>query len=80
MRATCYFYNIDSPLREFVTAHGNLVRHCVTIHEAVMKETQPAGWVHRTEWPGEPRPSAPRRHQDLPPLTSTTTPVRSNPG
>jgi glutathione S-transferase len=34
--ANIYFYEIDTPLREFVRAHGNIVRHCRAIHEAVM--------------------------------------------
>jgi glutathione S-transferase len=35
--ANIYFYEIDTPLRQFVMAHGNIVQHCRTIHEAVMK-------------------------------------------
>jgi glutathione S-transferase len=35
--ANIYFYEIDTPLRQFVMAHGNIVRHCRVIHEAVMK-------------------------------------------
>jgi glutathione S-transferase len=34
--ANICFYEIDTPLREFVRAHGNIVRHCRAIHEAVM--------------------------------------------
>ena len=34
--ANIYFYAIDTPLKQFVVAHANLVRHCRTIHEAVM--------------------------------------------
>ena len=34
--ANIYFYDIDTPLREFVCANPNLVRHCQSIHEAVM--------------------------------------------
>ena len=34
--ANIYFYDIDTPLREFVRANPNLVRHCQSIHEAVM--------------------------------------------
>jgi glutathione S-transferase len=30
-----YFYEIDTPLRQFVAAHRNLVRHCTEIHAAV---------------------------------------------
>ena len=33
--ANIYFYDIDTPLRQFVTAHDNVVRHCRAIHEAV---------------------------------------------
>src|SRR5258705_762979 len=34
--ANIYFYEIDTPLRQFVVAHGNTVRHCRAIHDAVM--------------------------------------------
>jgi glutathione S-transferase len=34
--ANIYFYDIDTPLKQFVAAHGNIVRHCQAIHEAVM--------------------------------------------
>jgi hypothetical protein len=34
--ANIYFYEIDTPLRQFVLAHANIVRHCRTIHDAVM--------------------------------------------
>jgi glutathione S-transferase len=34
--ANIYFYDIDTPLKEFVVAHDNLVRHCRAIHQAVM--------------------------------------------
>ncbi len=33
--ANIYFYDIDTPLRQFVVAHRNLVRHCADIHAAV---------------------------------------------
>jgi glutathione S-transferase len=33
--ANIYFYEIDTPLKQFVTAHPNLVRHCVAIHGRV---------------------------------------------
>ncbi len=33
--ANIYFYDIDTPLKQFVVAHGNIVRHCRAIHEAV---------------------------------------------
>ena len=28
-------YDIDTPLKQFVVAHDNVVRHCRAIHEAV---------------------------------------------
>jgi glutathione S-transferase len=33
--ANIYFYDIDTPLKQLVTAQGNLVRHCRAVHEAV---------------------------------------------
>jgi glutathione S-transferase len=33
--ANIYFYDIDTPLKRFVAAHGNLVRHCEAIHAKV---------------------------------------------
>ena len=33
--ANIYFFAIDTPLRQFVVAHDNLVRHCTAIHGAV---------------------------------------------
>src|SRR5262249_28220104 len=33
--ANIYFYDIDTPLKRFVVAHDNLVRHCRAIHAAV---------------------------------------------
>jgi glutathione S-transferase len=33
--ANIYFFDIDTPLKQFVTAHQNLVRHCTEIHNAV---------------------------------------------
>lgn len=33
--ANIYFYDIDTPLKKFVVAHENLVRHCRAIHEAI---------------------------------------------
>jgi hypothetical protein len=38
--ANIYFYDIDTPLKQFVASHGNIVRHCRAIHEAVT--AQPA--------------------------------------
>jgi glutathione S-transferase len=34
--ANIYFYDIDTPLKQFVASQQNLVRHCVEIHERVM--------------------------------------------
>jgi hypothetical protein len=34
--ANILFFDIATPLQEFVMAHGNLVRHCRAIHDAVM--------------------------------------------
>jgi glutathione S-transferase len=36
--ANIYFYDIDTPLKAFVTSHGNLVRHCTAIHAAIGSE------------------------------------------
>ena len=36
--ANIHFYPIDTPLRRFVAAHANLVRHCTAIHAAVGAE------------------------------------------
>jgi glutathione S-transferase len=33
--ANIHFYDIDTPLKGFVAAHANLVRHCEAIHAAV---------------------------------------------
>jgi glutathione S-transferase len=38
--ANIYFYDIDTPLKQFVLAHGDLVRHCESIHAAVAKPVQ----------------------------------------
>src|ERR1700752_4117549 len=34
--ANIYFYEIETPLRQFVMSHANIVRHCRAIHDAVM--------------------------------------------
>jgi glutathione S-transferase len=34
--ANIYFYQIETPLRQFVVAHDNIVRHCRAIHDSVM--------------------------------------------
>jgi glutathione S-transferase len=33
--ANIHFYDIDTPLKQFVSAHANLVRYCTAIHAAV---------------------------------------------
>jgi len=33
--ANIYFYEIDTPLKEFVVAHDNIVQHCRAMHAAV---------------------------------------------
>jgi hypothetical protein len=33
--ANIYFYDIQTPLKEFIVAHPNLVRHCLAMHAAV---------------------------------------------
>jgi glutathione S-transferase len=33
--ANIYFYDIETPLKKFVVAHDNVVRHCRAIHEAL---------------------------------------------
>jgi glutathione S-transferase len=33
--ANIYFYSIETPLKTFVTAHGNLIRHCTAVHELI---------------------------------------------
>jgi glutathione S-transferase len=35
--ANIYFYNIDTPLKQFVVAHDNIVRHCLAIHDVVSR-------------------------------------------
>jgi len=34
--ANIYFYDIDTPLKQFVASQPNLVRHCLAVHAAVM--------------------------------------------
>jgi glutathione S-transferase len=34
--ANIYFYQIETPLRQFVVAHENIALHCRAIHDAVM--------------------------------------------
>ena len=33
--ANIYFYDIETPLKQFVASQPNIVRHCLAIHEAV---------------------------------------------
>ena len=33
--ANIYFYEIETPLKQFVVSHQNIVRHCRAIHDAV---------------------------------------------
>jgi len=40
--ANIYFYDIDTPLRQFIVAHDNVVRHCRAIHDAVTAQPRPA--------------------------------------
>jgi len=35
--ANIYFYDIDTPLKQFLTARQNLVRHCTEIHHKVSR-------------------------------------------
>jgi hypothetical protein len=39
--ANIYFYAINTPLKAFVAAHPNLVRHCTAIHAAVGATSPP---------------------------------------
>ena len=38
--ANIYFYEIDTPLKQFVVSHANIVRHCHSIHDAVTPPPQ----------------------------------------
>lgn len=33
--ANIHFYDIDTPLKQFVSSHRNLIRHCTDIHAAI---------------------------------------------
>ena len=35
--ANIHFYDIETPLKQFVSSRQNLVRHCMAIHEMVMR-------------------------------------------
>src|SRR5262245_42450953 len=39
--ANIYFYDIDTPLKRFVTARQNIVRHCKAIHDAADFDNNP---------------------------------------
>ena len=36
--ANIYFYDIATPLKQFVASRQNLVRHCIALHEMVMQK------------------------------------------
>jgi glutathione S-transferase len=40
--ANIYFFDIDTPLKQFVSSRANLVRHCNAIHAAVSAPTREA--------------------------------------
>jgi len=33
--ANIHFYDIDTPLKQFVSSHANLVQHCSALHSEV---------------------------------------------
>ncbi len=33
--ANIYFYDIETPLKQFVASRSNIMRHCLALHEAV---------------------------------------------
>lgn len=39
--ANIYYYPIETPLKQFVTSHDNLVRHCTAIHAAIGSRLKP---------------------------------------
>jgi hypothetical protein len=41
--AKTHFYPIETPLKQFVMAHDNIVRHCEAIHAAVSAPPDPTG-------------------------------------
>ncbi len=41
--ANIYFYDIETPLKQFVVVHQNIVRHCEAIHSAVMAADKGSG-------------------------------------
>ena len=38
--ANILFFDIATPLKQFVMAHGNLVRHCRAIHDTIMAKAK----------------------------------------
>jgi hypothetical protein len=42
--ANIYFYDIKTPLKEFVVAHANLARHCATMHAVVSLKGAATSW------------------------------------
>jgi hypothetical protein len=40
--ANIYFYEIETPLKQFVVSHRNLVQHCRAIHAAVTANLTPS--------------------------------------
>ncbi len=40
--ANIYFYDIETPLKQFVASHENIVRHCRAIHDAVSGQPRAA--------------------------------------
>jgi glutathione S-transferase len=46
--ANIYFYPIETPLKQFVVSHANLIRHCSAIHAAVGSITQDGSARRRT--------------------------------
>jgi hypothetical protein len=36
--ANIFFYDINTPLKEFVVSQPNLVRHCAAIHQVVVRK------------------------------------------
>jgi glutathione S-transferase len=39
--ANIWFYDIDTPLKQFVAAHGNLIRHCTALHAMATARSEP---------------------------------------
>src|SRR6516162_4152494 len=47
--ANIYFYSIETPLKQFVTSHSNLVRHCTAIHQLLAANPPSSGDDHRSD-------------------------------